>query len=60
MKTGIRTSEFWVAVITAILMEINVQTGSELDAATAATVWGPAAAYVISRGLAKLGQKSDA
>ena len=60
MKNGIRTSEFWVTVITAVLMEYNRQTGSGMDAADAAMIWGPAAAYVISRGLAKLGAVPDA
>ncbi len=54
MKTGIRTSEFWVAVISGILMEINAQTNGGIDVKETAMIWGPAAAYIISRGLAKM------
>jgi len=53
-RPGIKTSEFWVVVVSAVsTMLVNVF-GMELDPETLAMVWGPAAAYVVSRGLAKL------
>ncbi len=59
MKAGIRTSEFWVAIVAAILMEVNQQVSEfSLEPTETAVVWGPAIAYVISRGLAKMGGKN--
>ncbi len=56
MTRGIRTSEFWVAVIAAVLMQVNALTNGGIDVVETAAIWGPAAAYIISRGIAKLGK----
>lgn len=58
MTRGIRTSEFWVAIIAGVLMEINALTNGSMDVVATAAIWGPAAAYIVSRGLAKLGKNT--
>ena len=58
MKNGIRTSEFWVMLVASIVTEANLQMNGDLDVTQIAMVWGPAAAYIVARGLAKLGGKN--
>lgn len=58
MARGVKTSEFWVMVIAAVLTEVNALTNGGISVQEAAAVWGPAVAYIASRGLAKLGGKA--
>jgi hypothetical protein len=51
---GIKTSEFWIIAIVMVLGAINELSGSKINVTEAAGVWGPAAAYAIARGLAKI------
>ncbi len=53
-KPGIKTSEFWVIVVSAVSTMLMNVFGLDLDPEALAMVWGPAAAYVVSRGLAKV------
>ncbi len=60
MKPGIRTSEFWIMVIGAIATLVAEMSGMEIDAEDLAMIWGPAMAYIVSRGLAKMKTPPDA
>ncbi len=53
-KPGIRTSEFWVMVIAAVLGVVVEMTGVELNVTEAAITFGTPIAYIVSRGLAKI------
>ena len=54
-RPGIRTSEFWVMAITMVLGAIVEITGMKLNVTEAAMTFGPPMAYVVSRGIAKIG-----
>ena len=56
MKTGWKTSEFWVALVAANIAVFNTHLGLNLPGEAVAAVVGVAAAYALSRGVAKLGQ----
>jgi len=58
-RPGIRTSEFWVTVITMVLGGIVEVTGMDLNVTAAAMTFGPPIAYVVSRGLAKIKTPTD-
>lgn len=58
-KPGIRTSEFWVMVISAVIGVVVELTDVKLDVTEVAMTFGPAMAYVVSRGLAKIKTPSD-
>lgn len=53
-KPGVRTSEFWVMVIYAVFTEVQKFTGMEVNIENMALTWGPAMAYIVSRGIAKM------
>ena len=55
-RPGVKTSEFWVAAIAMGLGAIMEIFDVKIDANLAATTFGPPVAYVISRGLAKMGK----
>ncbi len=59
MKPGIRTSEFWIMVVGAVAALVAEMSGMEIDAQGVAMIWGPAAAYIVSRGLAKMKTPED-
>jgi hypothetical protein len=57
LKTGYKTSEFWITSITAIGTIINqsgLLGGAALPIEAIATIAGIVASYVISRGVAKV------
>lgn len=54
-KPGWRTTEFWVSIITALLILVNTIFGTGLNAEQIATTIAPLIAYIISRGIAKTG-----
>ena len=56
-RPGIKTSEFWVMAITMILGALVEITGMKMNVTEAAMTFGPPMAYVVSRGLAKMGKK---
>ena len=58
-RPGVRTSEFWVTMLAMLVGAVNEIFGVGLDAEQLAMVWGPAAAYVASRGLAKMKTPQD-
>lgn len=60
MKPGIRTSEFWVMVIGAVATLAAELSGMEINTEELAMIWGPAMAYIVSRGLAKVKAPNDA
>jgi len=55
-RPGVRTSEFWVTMIAMSLGAIMEIFGIDIDPELAATTFGPAAAYVVSRGISKVGK----
>ena len=55
MTTGMKTSEFWVMVITALVNLANQFLGWEIDATDLATASAPLMVYAVARGLAKWG-----
>ena len=57
MKTGYKTSEFWVAVATSVaglLNQSGVLGSLVLPIESLAVIAGMAATYILSRGMAKL------
>ena len=56
-RPGVRTSEFWVTIIAMAIGAIMEITGIDIDPEMVATTFGPAAAYVVSRGISKVGGK---
>ena len=58
-RPGIRTSEFWITIIGMAFAAILEVSGVDLDGETIAAVFGPAMAYVVSRGLSKIKTPSD-
>lgn len=58
-RPGVRTSEFWVLIITMVLGAVVEVSGFKLDVAAAAVTFGPPMAYIVSRGLAKIKTPSD-
>ena len=52
-RPGIKTSEFWVTAIAMVLGALAELTDMKIDATTASMTFGPAAAYIVSRGMAK-------
>lgn len=56
-RKGIQTSEFWVTAVTSIVTLLNSGLGWSLPTEAIATMAGVAAAYILSRGLKKLGDK---
>lgn len=55
-RPGVKTSEFWVTMIAMGLGAIMEIFDVKIDAELAATTFGPAAAYVVSRGISKAGK----
>ncbi|KKL48877.1 hypothetical protein LCGC14_2321110 [marine sediment metagenome] len=55
-RPGVRTSEFWVMAIAMVLGGIVELTGMKMNVTEAAMTFGPAMAYVVSRGIAKMGK----
>lgn len=53
MTNGMRSSEFWIGVITAVVNMANSVFGWGIDAGDLALACSPALAYIVSRGLAK-------
>jgi len=53
VKAGYKTSEFWVAVVTANVPLLNAAFGLNLPVEAIASIAGVAAAYILSRGVAK-------
>ncbi len=53
-RPGVRTSEFWVMAITLSLGGLVEVLGLKLNVTEAAMTFGPAMAYIVSRGLAKM------
>jgi hypothetical protein len=55
MKTGYKTTEFWVTVVTSILTLLNQSgfIGTPLPVEAIAGIVGLVATYALSRGLAK-------
>ena len=53
MTDGMKTSEFWVGVLTAAVAFCNSAFGWGFTVEELLTVGAPAAAYILSRGLAK-------
>ena len=51
---GMRSSEFWVTIITVAVNFANQVFGWGIAAEDMALALGPAMAYIVSRGLAKL------
>lgn len=56
MKAGPQTSEFWVTMITMIGALAMEAFGLDMSVEEMGMVFGPAMAYIVSRGLAKKGQ----
>ena len=56
LTSGTKTSEFWVMIITALVALLNSRFGFDLSGEEMTTVFGLPAAYVVSRGLSKLGK----
>ena len=56
-RPGVRTSEFWVTIIAMGLGAIMEIFGIDMDPEMVASTFGPAAAYVVSRGISKVGAK---
>ena len=54
-RPGVTTSEFWVTIIAMALGALMEVSGIDLDPELIATTFGPAAAYVVSRGISKVG-----
>lgn len=55
MKSGWKTSEFWVTTVTSIVTIINqADLGFTLPTEAIATIAGLAATYILSRGIAKM------
>ena len=57
MKTGYKTSEFWVTTISSIAVILNqsgILGGFVLPVEAIATIAGIVGSYVLSRGVAKL------
>lgn len=59
-RKGVKTSEFWITMIAMMVGALNEILGTGLNAEQLAMVWGPAAAYVASRGLAKMKTPAEA
>jgi len=57
---GMKTSEFWVMVAAALAGIAAQVFNMDVDTEEFAMIWGPAFAYIGSRGLAKLGVKAPA
>ena len=55
-RPGVKTSEFWVTIIAMVLGAIMEITGIDIDPEMIAMTFGPAAAYVVSRGISKVGK----
>ncbi len=55
-RPGVKTSEFWVAVIAMGLGAVMEITGIDIDPSMIAGIFGPPAAYIVARGLAKMGR----
>lgn len=55
-RPGVKTSEFWVTMIAMGLGAIMEIFGIDVDPELAAMTFGPAAAYVVSRGISKVGK----
>jgi len=55
-RPGVRTSEFWVAAIAMGLGGLMEITGIDIDPNMIAGIFGPPVAYIIARGLAKMGK----
>jgi len=53
-RPGVRTSEFWVMVVSAVAGVIIELTDIKLDVAELSMIFGPAMAYTVSRGMAKI------
>lgn len=58
-RPGIRTSEFWITLVAMIFAAVNELFGTGIDGEEFAMIFGPAAAYVVSRGLAKIKTPSE-
>ncbi len=52
-KPGVKTSEFWVAVILSGGTFMSQVMGMDLDTTAFAAVFAPAIAYIAARGMAK-------
>ena len=57
MLEKLKRSEFWFALIAAVIPVLNKELGLNLDTATIALAVSSLLAYVVSRGIAKMGQK---
>ena len=53
LTNGLKSSEFWLAVMTIVAASYLAKTGA--DVATIGAVVGPSMAYIASRGFAKMG-----
>ena len=53
MKAGVKTSEFWVAILGAILPVLNSQLGLHIPTDQVMTILGLLASYVVSRSVVK-------
>ena len=53
MKSGVKTSEFWVAMIAMVVALVNETVGLGIEGEELAAVFGPPVAYIFSRGMAK-------
>lgn len=54
MKSGIKTSEFWVSIVCAALGALAVSTNFVTDMDQFTAVFGAPIAYIVSRGIAKV------
>lgn len=59
MKSGIKTSEFWVVSIVTVLIYLNQSglLGVPMSIEQISATIAPAMTYVLSRGIAKTGKK---
>lgn len=53
MKAGVKTSEFWIAVILSGGTFMSQVFGMDLDVSAFAAIYAPAIAYIMARGMAK-------
>ncbi len=58
MKPGLKTSEFWLGLVAAILVYVNQSgiVGHPLPIEAIMGILTPIAGYIVSRGLAKIGK----
>jgi hypothetical protein len=56
VKAGIKTSEFWLALLGAVLPVLNGQLGLNIPAESILTIGGVIASYVIGRSITKKAQ----